>query len=604
MINFSFILFLFICFTFVVKANDIKIIDLHKNKSLDQLVLDVENKEEDVLLEENTNDLFTEENISTNEQDQSELLDDISDNESLTNNQIVTLLKSETILDLNESIINNHLESINNIKSKTIYREFIKILSSQEIGDKKDNINNIYFIIKKLYEIGEIGKAYDLLKSIDIKKISNQEYLKYFNLIELNYLFSTYQLSDSCDLNASLIKKSLVLDKFLLEKTDIFCLTLENKISEAKLQNSLLLDTEKETDLNFQKLFNYMILNDKNNHNFETLDKIKSKELIFLYSAMLRINELPLTNDFIEIDPHNLSIPVILSSSTEMDIRIKAANNAFYDESLSIESLSALYQSVDFNSKDFNQPEQTILSLNNNKELIMAFYYQLANIQIFSDQRLNVIIDYWKFAKKFGLERIAYGITKNIIDTFTPTVENSEFAMDIALAHISNKDYEKSIKWINLFANSNIDNERIEYAKFLISLNETNDLDVIIQYISNNYKNLTNLNDQKTHETLKVLISFLNLEDISQDITSYDFIVDDRQMPSYFLINDIKNNIENENNLSLFILSVISLNNNYWTQLHPEHLYLILSAYSSYDQGLLIKPIILEILNELEIVNE
>ena len=55
-----------------------------------------------------------------------------------------------------------------------------------------------------------------------------------------------------------------------------------------------------------------------------------------------------------------------------------------------IDSLSALYQSVDFNSKQFMKPEKTILSLGDNKELIMAFYYQFANIQIFPDQRLNV----------------------------------------------------------------------------------------------------------------------------------------------------------------------------------------------------------------------
>ena len=129
---------------------------------------------------------------------------------------------------------------------------------------------------------------------------------------------------------------------------------------------------------------------------------------------MLRINELPLYEDFISIDPLNLTIPVILSESTQINIRIKAANKAFIDEVISIDSLSALYQSVDFNSKDFNKPDQTISSLNND-ELIMAFYYQLANIQIFPDERLNVILDYWKFAKNSGLEFIAYAILKILL---------------------------------------------------------------------------------------------------------------------------------------------------------------------------------------------
>ena len=74
---------------------------------------------------------------------------------------------------------------------------------------------------------------------------------------------------------------------------------------------------------------------------------------------MLRINELPLKEDFINIDPLNLAIPVILSNSTPINIRIKAANKSFFDEVISVDSLSALYQSVDFNSEQFNSPEET-----------------------------------------------------------------------------------------------------------------------------------------------------------------------------------------------------------------------------------------------------
>ena len=72
-------------------------------------------------------------------------------------------------------------------------------------------------------------------------------------------------------------------------------------------------------------------------------------------------------------------------------------------------------------------------------------------------------------------------------------------------------------------------------------------------------------------------------------------------MPSYFLIQDINYNIEFKNDLSVFIQSLISMNNKKWTELHPEHLKLILNAYNLYDNGVLIKKIIIEILNELEI---
>ena len=43
--HFKLFLVIFILFTFPSKANDVQIIELHKNKSLDQLVLETENNE-------------------------------------------------------------------------------------------------------------------------------------------------------------------------------------------------------------------------------------------------------------------------------------------------------------------------------------------------------------------------------------------------------------------------------------------------------------------------------------------------------------------------------------------------------------------------------
>ena len=576
-------------------ANDVKIIDLHKIKSLDQLVLDSK---------KNNNDQNSENNINNTESDGENLQTENSVNTDKSINNIsnlVTQVRSEDFFYIDENIIKKHLLSITNIKSNVLNKEFIKILSTSTLGDQTKIDNKIYFIIKKLYEIGEIGKAYSLIKDIDLNIISNKEYLIYFQQIELNYLFSTFQLSEACELKNLLMNKSITLPKYLLEKTDIFCLTLENKFGEAKLLNSLLEESETEIDQIFQNLFNYMILKNKNSSSFKTTSSIKSKELIFLYSAMLRINELPLYEDFISIDPLNLSIPVILSESTNMNTRIKAANRAFYDEVLTIDSLSALYQSVDFNSKDFSQPEQTILNLNNNKQLIMAFYYQLANIQIFPQDRLNIILEYWKFAKKLGLEKIAYSITKNIIKTFTPTSQNTESRMEIAFAHISNKNFTEATKWIDLIEISNENNDQIEYGKFLISLNESNDLDDIVSYLENNSK-FNSKSNKKILETIENLNKFLNIQKISNNKLDYKNIIDDRLMPSYFLINDIKNNMKAQNDLSLFLLALISMNNKNWIDLHPEHLIIILNAYNIYDQGSLIKPIILEILNDLEII--
>ena len=72
-------------------------------------------------------------------------------------------------------------------------------------------------------------------------------------------------------------------------------------------------------------------------------------------------------------------------------------------------------------------------------------------------------------------------------------------------------------------------------------------------------------------------------------------------MPSFFLMNDIKKQIYDSTDLSVFILSLISMQSKNWTELHPEHLKLILEAMNLYDNSSLKKQIIIEILKELKI---
>ncbi len=604
---FRFLLVLFFFLNFPLSANDTNnidlegLIELHKDRILDELVLDSESQEssdisDQALENNNSSNLQTDISVSNNSVEIKKEGVSID-----SQNSDINIINSEKLFDLDNKIISYHLVNIIDIKSDTLRDEFINILSNVDLSDLQNNENKVYFIIKKLYEIGEIGKAYNLIKKINKENLTDKKHSLYFQSIELNYLFSRSELEKACELNSSLLKKNIMLPEFLLEKTDIFCLVLTNSISEAKLQNSLLLDSEKIIDQNFQNLLNYMFLDVVNELSFEPLSSFKSKELIFLYSAMLRINELPLDEEFINIDPKNLSIPVILSGSTEMSIRIKAANKAFYDDSISIDSLSALYQSADFSSKEFNKPDQTITSLNNNNELIMAFFYQLTNMQIFPDDRLNVILNYWKFAKEIGLEKIAYANTRNILETFTPTSENIKFGIEIALAHISNKSYEEAFKWINIIENSDDNSDQIDYLKFLIALHKSDNLDIIINYLNDNNVEINLNNNQKISETLAVLNNFLNIESINK-VLVYDNISDDRFMPSYFLIEDIKKNIRSQNDLSLFFLSLLSINNKSWHELHPEHLTLILNAYNSYNQATLIKNIILEILSDVEII--
>jgi len=283
-----------------------------------------------------------------------------------------------------------------------------------------------------------------------------------------------------------------------------------------------------------------------------------------------------------------------------MGTRIKAAHRAYEDNLISINSLSALYQSVDFSSKEFDDPDKTISNIDN-KELIMAYYYQLANIQIFPDERLDVILKYFDFAKKSGLENIAYAITEKIIESFTPTVENSQIGIEIVFANIANKNFNDALKWLNIYEISNSTDKKINYAKFLIDLNQNNNLNTVIKYLSDSNLNFDQINNQSSQESFQVLIDFLKIENLSNNNIRYINILDERVMPSFFLMNNIKKHISDRNDLSVFLLCLISMQSRNWTELHPEHLNLILEGINLYDNGSLKKQIIIEILNELKI---
>ena len=71
---------------------------------------------------------------------------------------------------------------------------------------------------------------------------------------------------------------------------------------------------------------------------------------------MHRVANIPLTQKFLEIDPLNLSMPITLSNASNIKLRLKAANLAFKYGLLNTDSLSALYQLVDFNSDELNDP--------------------------------------------------------------------------------------------------------------------------------------------------------------------------------------------------------------------------------------------------------
>ena len=584
----------FILISNFIFASEISIIELHAQKSLDQLVLEKnETKDED---KELVDDSVSDNNI-----------DEHTENQNINNSEEVNqIVEEQVVLDIKsfwETVeyekLDVYLKNINSINSQPIYNEFVNKLIDFNF-DSNDILSKdvFYLLINKLVELGEIQKAYNFMQSVDL---TNDDRLVFYKSLELNYLFSTYQLSEACALKDELNLLQIKLPNYYLEKTDIFCLIMEDKVDEADLLNSILNETEKNKDNFFQNLLNILLIEEKNDNRNLTLPENYFEDLVFLYSAMLRIAELPLNQKILEIDPNNLSIPIILSNSTAMDLRLKAANKAFLNELISIESLAALYQSVDFSSSQLNNPSETIISLNNNTELIMAYYYQLANIQIFPSSRMNVIIDFWKFAKEIELEEIAYKLSDNIIKTLEPSIDYLDEGLDIAMAFINNEDFENALKWISFVDNNKNEKTQLEQVKLVYELHQSDNLDSLFTFINLNYKNISSKNNSKVEEFLYVTSSVIDENQNIDSKLSFENIMDERPMPTIFLISEINRAIINNDESNLFLLLLMTLNQKEWNEIHPEHLKLILRGIKEYKDSELLKIVLLDIFKNVKI---
>ncbi len=564
--------------------NEVEVINLYESKSLDQMVL--ENLNDKKQIEEEVDNLNKANEIETKD-------NDIEENEAskIEVNQI-EIAEDNFIHKLNINDLKNYFNNLQKINSKTLQKEIVQVLESLQLNIENDQDNEIFFlIVNYLKSIGHINKSYELIERYDL---TNDKNLLFYTEVKLNYLLSTFQLNEACNLNEEL-NTNVKLNSFYLEKLDIFCLILNDNQSEAKLLNSILIESENNLDNYFQHLFSLIT----NSSNEITLEKgIKksniNKDLIFLYSAMTRIAELPFSSEFYEIDKKNLSIPIILNQSSPIDLRIKAANESFLQNLIPDDSLAALYMSADFNSDQLNNSEETIKTLSNNKELSMAFLFQLVNIQIFPKDRLNTLIQFWEFAKKHNLEEIAYKLSTNMLDSIDASSENIIYGPQIASAYIYNSKFDNAVYWVELYENAiGVDSKSI-YARILLDLFSSSDLNSFINSINLTLNN-SNYQDNENYELLYVLKAVMNLDINSNTNINLNKIFDDRSMPSIFLLNEIHNSIIESVDEKFLFYSLISLNDKEWKNIHPEHLKLILNGYLQYKDGALFRNIVLEL---------
>ena len=333
-----------------------------------------------------------------------------------------------------------------------------------------------------------------------------------------------------------------------------YCLIIQNKNLEADLLNSIMLETQNKNDQYYQDLYLYLINNDDDLNIQKSLSAINQvdSDLLFLYSAMSRIAELPLNEKFLDLDPSNMAIPIILNNSSPIDLRINAANQSFLDKKISIESLAALYQSVDFTSNQLNNYEDTISEFSGNNDILMSFYFQLVNIQIFPSERLDALIKFWEFAKVNNLEEIAYALSFKIVDSIEIASDYLKYSPKIAISYIYNEDYNKATQWIEFYETVNgIDDDSV-FVRLLLSLYSTNDVESIIEIVNSNFDKLNNNNDEL------IFVIYDVLDSSQERVLTQDFnkIYDERLMPSIFISENIKLAIEQENNTDLLYIQL------------------------------------------------
>ena len=508
--------------------------------------------------------------------------------------------------DINKEEILYLLNNINKIHSSVLKNEIISTLSSAKIvpnGFTQEEFNR--FLINSLLKLGDRKKAYEIIQSIDSSSDNiNDSYYKQFTL---NYLLSTYNLSEACNYRESIKDLDLKSKTNFFLKIDIFCLILEEKFDQANLLNALLIETETIQDDYFQFLLSKLI--DFENELENVIFSDNSKD-IFLYSAMHRIANLPLNKNFFNIDPINLSMPIILSFATDINLRLRAAHFAFLENLINIDSLAALYQTVDFTYDQLNNPTEVLKTLNGNVEIGMAYFYQLINVQLLPITRLEAIIQFWEFAEENNLEIIAYKISKKNLNTIEPSSEISMYGPSIAKAYIMSKDYENANKWL-LFAENAVNDKlsisKLNSAKLLLNLyaikeeeNLTNILYENLKYMSTNLVDNNEENSNKI-EVLNLIFSILN-EENENPFKIQKKIQESKEMPALYLLESIRNASKKNNQIRLLFNIILSIDGKKWTDIHPEHLRIILLNLQNYKEGTIINNILLEVLEDNKII--
>lgn len=624
--------FIFCTLAYSVLAEDIRIIELH-NQTIDQILFNTNIEEKLKKLQS----LYDKKLISKDEYDQKrkELLNEsstieIEDNQTSDNNDVKNDINNEELTNTSSIIEEESIVIISEESdpSETIMAfpdfwenadktELIFLLDNLVITDslilnntlinalalnslppldfEEDEFNHIKII--NLIKLGQRKKAFNMIETTNEKT----DYVDSFSLFKLNYFFSIYDLNQACDFSNSINRKKSTINENFLLKIDIFCTFLQDKIEEADFLNSLL-EEMKDQDDYFQKIFLNLKESNKNYEDFSLLNYDENS--MSLYSAMIRVGEMPLNNKFLMYDPINFSMPIVLSGSSDISLRLKAAHKAYKLGIFNAESLSALYQTVDFSYDELTTSTE-LEKFNNNIEFSMSYLFQKANIQLLPITRIQSLVDFWLYAEKEHLNLLAYDISRRLIDKLEPSPELSEYGLEIAKAHIHNNNLELADKWILFTENYQSESEnfaeKIHSIKLLYNLKRSTNDDQFINILLNSDL-LKEIEENIIKQEIFLTILSVIGENNTKVLNVNRNLIDQRSMPSRYLLSKIKNSSKNNNYGELLLSINISMIDKTWTDIHPEHLRIILTALRDIEIEHIFKDIILEVLEISEII--
>ena len=238
------IFFYLIFYSFYVYSDPIQIIDLHDNIIKEDT--EVIQKDKEKLLNQSSNiDKLKENNILDINEDNLEEVSLTNEEKIIISNLWVDTNKEDIDflfknLEINESnVVTNLL-----INTLTNYTEIPSFYTQSDFDNLK---------VKTLIKLGKRKEAINFLQNINIQ----DDYKDYYNLLRLNYLFVSNNLSEACDYKET-FKDDLDIKSNYILKVNIFCAFLQNKIEESDFLNSLLNDSNE--DYHFFQCFRHFFV--------------------------------------------------------------------------------------------------------------------------------------------------------------------------------------------------------------------------------------------------------------------------------------------------------------------------------------------------------